>query len=474
MKKLLFLLFIIIWSFAFISSFSSQTSSQTLTNAERSTPCTFYKWFDPNTNEKEGKLLLKNCSSCHMAYYNEWINDKHAMSQNNLFFLSIYKQFKQDHPNQNGNCALCHNPEAALDNNFDVTLTETKSKKTNGISCDFCHKIESIDQNPLKKGVAGFNILRTCKGEKDIRFGPLKDPLQVSDREELKYNSLFKTSLSCAKCHDGSNGNVQIYSTFTEWLNSPAAKKGVQCQSCHMAPRKETGMGGGGEGKFEIVDNPVKVIHELPQHKERPYYQIHSHRFLTEDPSGFRKKYVNLKVKTPQWGVSTGRKTLQLEVIVENNNFGHSFPTGSPMRNAILLVEAKDKNGNNLKLINGPRLPNYAGDLRNKPGKLFAKILAETNSEYATHHGQAGIFFRKIANELGIPAQDWWNIFVLSDTRIKASESDISIYEFELPQNVGKIYLTATLHWRNTWPGLTKIKGFKLKEDILIKRHLEI
>ena len=475
LRKVLFFLLTIILSFAFIFKFSNQTSSQTLTNAERSASCTFYKWFDPNTNEKEGKVLLKNCSSCHMAYYNEWINDKHSMSQNNPFFLSVYKQFKQDHPDQNGNCALCHNPEAVLSDRdaplgrlYDIDLREIKLKKTNGISCDVCHKIKSVDQNPLKQGIAGLNIIRTCKGEKDIRFGPLKDPLQVSDKEELKYNSLFKTSLSCAKCHDGSNGNVQIYSTFTEWLNSPAAKKGVQCQSCHMAPRKETGKGGDREGKSEIVDNPnIK-------HKQRPYYEVHSHHFLTKDPSGFRKKYVNLKVKTPHWGVSTSKQTLQLEVVVENNNFGHSFPTGSPMRNVILLVEVKDKNGNDLKLIKGSRLPNHAGDLRNKPGKLFAKILAETNSEYAAHHGQAGIIFRKIANELGIPAQDWWNVFVLSDTRIKANESDVSIYEFELPRNIGKIYLTATLHWRNTWPGLAKVKGFKLKEDLLIKRHLEI
>ena len=41
----------------------------------RNDKCTFYTWFDPNTDEREGKKLLKNCSSCHMAYYNEWIND---------------------------------------------------------------------------------------------------------------------------------------------------------------------------------------------------------------------------------------------------------------------------------------------------------------------------------------------------------------------------------------------------------------
>ncbi len=395
-----------------------------------------------------------------MAYYKEWIDDKHSMSQNNPFFLAIYNQFKQDHPDQNGNCALCHNPEISLDTK-NIDLRNLKSKKTNGISCDFCHKIESINQNPLKKGVEGLNILRLCKGQNDVRFGPLKDPVQPSKNEELQYNSLYKTSLHCAKCHDGSNGTVQIYSTFTEWLNSPAAKKGVQCQSCHMAPRSNIPK----EQSSTIVDNPTV------KHKERPYYQIHSHRFLTETPSGFRKKYVNLKVKTPQWSISTGKKTLRVEVVVENNNFGHSFPTGSPMRNVILVVEAKDKNGTDLNLLKGPRLPNYAGDLKDKPGRLFAKILSETNSEYARKHGEAEISFRKIANAFGIPAQDWWNVFILSDTRIKANEDDISVYEFDATNDVT---ITVKLIWRNTWIGLAKLKGFKIKEEILSKKTITL
>ncbi len=440
--------------------------------------CSFFKWFDPNTNDEEGKRLLKNCSSCHLNYYEEWINDKHSMSQNNPFFLSIYSGksgkasiypgFKLDHPDQNGNCALCHNPEAILPGRdvpmglYDVDLRETSSLNTNGISCDFCHKIESIDQNPLKKGVSGLNIFRDCKGLRDVRFGPIKDPVQIApDKEELKYNSLYKTSLVCAKCHDGSNGNVQIYSTFTEWLDSPAAKRGVQCQTCHMAPREEANV---------IVDNP-KI-----KHKKRPYYEVHSHSFLTEDPHEFRKKFVDLSIRAGLNSASAEHETLTVTCTVSNNNPGHSFPTSSPMRNAVLVVEAKDKNGNDLKLIHGPRLPNYAGDLKNKPGRLFAKILEETSGEYARQHGEGGIKFRKAMRDLGIPAQDWWNVFVLSDTRIKANSNDVSVYEFDVRAGLKPTptEITAKLIWRNTWPGLAKIKGVKIQEDVLLEKKLPI
>ncbi|GEM_PF-5641010 len=454
------------------NAFRNKIASSAHAVPPRNDVCTFYKWFDPNTSSKRGKLLLKNCSSCHMAYYKEWIDDKHSMSQNNPFFLEVYKQFREDHPDKNGNCALCHNPEAVLTNRDapmgrlnDINLRTRNAKKTNGISCDFCHKIESVDQDPLKKGLAGLNILRTCKGMRDIRFGPIKDPVQISNREELKYNSLYKTSLVCAKCHDGSNGNVQLYSTFTEWVNSPAAKKGVQCQSCHMKPGR-----GIPSERLSIVDNP-----DIKQ-KLRPYYQVHSHSFLAENPHEFRKQYVDLiiTVETPQRGVSTQpNNSLIVKATVKNNNYGHSFPTGSPMRNAILVLEVKDKNGNDLKQIRGPRLPIYAGDLKGKSGKLFAKILAETSGEYGASHSKQGILFRKISGVLGIPAQDWWNIFVASDSRIKANGKDVSVYEFRIPDH-GKyrVEVTSTLRWRNTWPGLAKIRGSKLEEDLLIEKVL--
>ncbi|MBI3307820.1 MAG: hypothetical protein HYZ79_00430 [Candidatus Melainabacteria bacterium] len=468
--------------------------------------CSFYKWFSPTTSDAKGKSLLKNCSSCHMNYYNEWSNDKHSTSATNPLFLSIYSGlaenhkevypgFKLDHPNQNGNCALCHNPEAAIDNNFDIDLT--LAKNTNGISCDFCHKIESVDQNKLKPGVKGLNIARalmknkilfdpkssSCEGLKDIRFGPIKDPVQPGKHEELKYNSLYKTSLYCAKCHDGGNGNVLIYSTFNEWVNSPAAKKGVQCQTCHMKPRGETRDNGqqtviarsmsdeaipieiaspsARNDNYSIVDNPEV------KHKKRPYNEVHSHSFLTDNHHDFRKEYIDLKLNATK-----SKDKVTVTATVENNNFGHSFPTGSPMRNAIVLIEVKDKNGKDLKQVTGPKLPSYAGDLRGKPGKLFAKILEETSSEYARTHDKKGIEFRKLASILGIPAQDWWNVYIAQDTRIKTNEKDISIFEFTVGADLAPAQITAKLIWRNTWYGLAKIKGSKLEEDLIKKENL--
>ncbi|OGI08943.1 MAG: hypothetical protein A3I68_03645 [Candidatus Melainabacteria bacterium RIFCSPLOWO2_02_FULL_35_15] len=472
--KLIVLLFSVILSLFFLSYFSNSIAKRDANTSEplilamhepnQITKCTLNQWFNPAINDEEGVRLLKNCSHCHMAGYKEWINDKHSMSQSNPFFLSIYSGtdkegneniapgFRLDHPKQNGNCILCHNPEAALDNNFDIDLRNAEN--TNGISCNFCHKIESIDKNHLKQGVRGLTISRVCKGQKEIGFGPLNDLVESTDIVEFKYNPIYKESLYCAKCHDGFQGNTQIYSTFTEWLNSPAKKQGIQCQSCHMPVREHTAK------KIHIVDNPdVKS-------KLRPYYQLHSHSFLTNNPHKFRKTFLDLKIK-----VKVKNNILKVTAKVINKNTGHSFPTGSPMRNALLVLEVKDENNNKLELIKGPQLPVYAGSLKGKPGRLFAKILSETSNQYAQTHGEDGIRFRKTAGTLGIPAQQWWNIFILSDTRIKALKNDISIYEFFIEPH-RKISVTAKLIWRNTWPGLAKVKEFIIKEETLIEKTL--
>ena len=80
-----------------------------------------------------------------MAYYNEWTGDKHSMSQTNPFFLEIYKQFKQDHPDKNGNCALCHNPEAVLDRDAPAGRLYLKPS----LGYDIGHNFHSYPDDPV-------------------------------------------------------------------------------------------------------------------------------------------------------------------------------------------------------------------------------------------------------------------------------------------------------------------------------------
>src|SRR5205085_2029162 len=63
-------------------------------------------------------------------------------------------------------------------------------------------------------------------------FGSLDDV----DRGEDAFSPLYRQSRYCASCHEGIVFGVHVYSTYSEWLESPARKQGQQCQTCHMTP----------------------------------------------------------------------------------------------------------------------------------------------------------------------------------------------------------------------------------------------
>src|SRR5262249_31537693 len=101
-----------------------------------------------------------------------------------------------------------------------------------GVHCDYCHKIAEVDnpQPGLTHGRFGLKLRRPAEGQ--LFFGPLDDV----DRGDDAYSPLYRESRYCASCHEGTVFGVPVYTTYSEWLASPAAREGKQCQDCHMAP----------------------------------------------------------------------------------------------------------------------------------------------------------------------------------------------------------------------------------------------
>src|SRR5262249_12926542 len=103
-----------------------------------------------------------------------------------------------------------------------------------GVHCDFCHKIAEARTTKLglEHGRFAYQLLRPAKGQ--LFFGPLDDV----DRDEDTYAPLYQESRYCAACHEGTVFGIPVYTTYTEWLASPARKEGKHCQTCHMTPTK--------------------------------------------------------------------------------------------------------------------------------------------------------------------------------------------------------------------------------------------
>ncbi len=419
-----------------------------------------YDWFEQNG--LEGSVA---CGDCHTAY-TEWQEDAHAQTATNYRFQTLYAGtdihgnqspltgytsagkmappdfsqtyygpgFKLDNPDRAGNCATCHTPMAVQLPTSDgcswsgchaSTTTQysdliraganplgLKGAAAEGISCEFCHKIGDVtlhEETGLPyadaPGILSLQLHRPAEGE-DVFFGPVDDVV----RRDLptprdSYLPLQTQSAFCAGCHHGvmggavdnlkMTGGVLIYSSYAEWLASPYSepKTGQTCQDCHMP----------------TTDSPYFVF-PAKGGQTRDGYLVNNHRMPGASDPHLLQNAVTLTATAQR----INRK-LQVTVRVTNDKTGHSMPTDSPLRNVLLIVQAKDANGRPLRLQTGPTLPNWAGDYAGQPGRYYAKILRDL----ATGETPTGAYWREIA--------------LVADTRIVALATDVSDYVFDVP-----------------------------------------
>ena len=302
-----------------------------------------------------------------------------------------------DFPGTTGNCAACHAPGVAVDAPLTTDLNQIRSIVTAGIQCDFCHKISGLYINPATNqpyknmpGVMSIQFLRPPEGDQ-IFVGPFPD---IHDPDT--YLPVFDESRFCASCHQFAFWGTEIYNSYGEWLDSDYAEQNITCQDCHMPPS--------GEAYFALADRGGL---------EHPPESIPSHFQLGIEDEDFMQTTISMDALSE---VEDGE--LNLQITLTNAGAGHHVPTDHPGRNMILVVTAVDQDGNLLSLVRGSVIPDWAGNLAGKPGKVFAKILEDART---------GEF----------PVVDYWNPTVIrSDTRIPANSNDVSVYKFQTMQLV--------------------------------------
>ncbi len=421
-----------------------------------------YAWASPRARAGDdsrrasaGKQPI--CEKCHPAIVSEWEASAHSRSATNPLFLAMYEGkdatgeatggpgYRIDFPHSAGNCAACHVPGLAVNAPFGTDATSARAAAA-GVSCDVCHKVREaeIDDAGGRPGVLSLRFARPAPG-KDAFFAQLDDVTAGDD----SFNPLFRESRYCAPCHHGTFWRVRAYSEFAEWAASSYARRNVQCQDCHMKLE-------GGARRFAL-EKEGGVL--------RDPATISSHAQYGLDDARFMREAVRVETRA-----DLARGRVGVRVSVTNSGAGHHVPTGSPMRNMILLVAARDSRGNGLRLVKGGRVPSWGGEgspadgnYAGLPGKGFAKILGDL-VEYPADPRQGRRFSRHD------PAPYWRPTAVLSDTRIPAEATDESRYEFELPAlhdpAAAPVTVETRLVYRRTfrsWGALDRIKPGELE-----------
>lgn len=414
------------------------------------------------------------CVGCNLAQstlpFDEWQRDAHGQSATNPRFLSMYNGtdlkgnaspltryvfrrdygdsplrpdpalpyygpgFRLDFPKSAGNCAACHLPAAAVNAPYQTDPNTATGVGREGVACDLCHKIWDVRLDastglpyPNSPGVLSFDFYRPGEG-KQIFIGPYDD---VPGRSV--YSPLYNRSEYCAPCHFGVFWNVTIYNSFGEWLASPYADPatGKTCQDCHMPHTGAT------QFAQPPADSPRIAYERDPQ-------TIYGHTMPGAADATLLQNAVTMTTT-----VQRKNDEVIVEVTILNDKTGHHVPTDSPLRNVLLIVTARDKQGHALLLRDGETLPAWAGDYAGQPGKGFAKVLEELWTEVS-------------------PSGAYWQATrVLSDNRLAAFASDTSHYVFATPAS-GESIIEVKLIFRRAFYELMKQKGWT-DPDVLME-----
>lgn len=256
-------------------------------------------------------ISSKDCAQCHSDIYEEHIKSMHHNST--IFRDEVHKKIALATSKQSYECATCHMPSSPnlAEVMSDITKIDEKNPANqDGISCFYCHSIESIHEGKSNN----INILADQKVP--TFFGNLKNPEQSELHKSAK-NKIFENSQVCMGCHSHKENDYGI-----EVCNAKDEFDGTSdCIGCHM--KKTTGA--------VEKNNKYRLTHA-------------NHTLLGVRSAVMVKEATTLALKQVDVGIELSIK----------NNMGHSIIT-QPMR--LKFVKTTVTRGENIIWSNFSETP---------------------------------------------------------------------------------------------------------------------
>ncbi|HID39702.1 MAG TPA: hypothetical protein EYP36_09340 [Calditrichaeota bacterium] len=324
------------------------------------------------------------CADCHEDIYRQWENSMHGKStaESDILYKAMLNWAIEDTKGKAKKmCVQCHTPYQALKEEEGIT----ESDLNRPVDCVYCHSLENIQNYP--------KFSKTFYGPRD------------NNREQfhkIEKRTHFTDATLCLTCHGELKNPKQVSVCITgdEFMSRPDKSK--ICQDCHM-PKTENKDG-------------------------RSYAQ---HSFLGVHNPEFLRKSLSLKTSDTENG---------LEVAITNDKAAHAYPTGSPLRQVIVKVVAKDKD-DNLVFENWKENP-----LKEDKQAVFMRIFEDENKN--------------------APVPPWRGTAVKMDQRLAPGET--RILKYDLPENAQTV--TVKLVFRLA--PLPILKRLGINDPYLYKAHL--
>jgi hypothetical protein len=327
-----------------------------------------YVYRDPG--EPERRETTSQCAHCHVTLNEDWFASPHATSATNPAVQSAYALVTSE-TEGTGQCADCHAPGIegelgghGLDEAQDLALAY-------GVHCDTCHRVESVDLDDPRPGVAGkLKVLRPSEDggvgfdNQPLQFGPYDDVPNIAMGAVQRDH--FANGQVCAGCHEHEQeslvgaaldaerwpeGRLPIHSTWSEWAQGPLAEA-APCQSCHMPADPRVGNSADLGNEFDLTPGVVAGWERAPGSVRR-----HTWYGPRQRDSGMLELAAGLFLEA-----SIAQDQLSVQVRTRNAGPGHAIPTGEPSRNILLVVRAWCGE-TELAPSGGDVVPDYGGTL---------------------------------------------------------------------------------------------------------------
>jgi hypothetical protein len=261
------------------------------------------EWTAEETDEKgennaynvHEKLILEDrfpsastCATCHPKQYREWSVSQHAYAQLSPLMMAMQNVVNVATSTTNGDfCLRCHAPIGSeLGEPFSMSNLDRHPASREGITCITCHRIpqaygkvsgriafEEGDIFSPVYGPTGGEELERVLGKRDTYrvVTSAGEPGRAIHTEAKRFFAITTPGF-CATCHEVFNVNgFRIEEAFSEYKHSPAAKRGVACNQCHMGTVQ------GRESEFEV--GPAAIVGGVPTKDRR----LASHYFAGPD-----------------------------------------------------------------------------------------------------------------------------------------------------------------------------------------------
>lgn len=276
-----------------------------------------------------------------------------------------------DHPAQAasldafGSCGDCHTPamDAIPGGSIDLARI-TGVGFDEGITCDVCHKTREVVVGPSPGRDGAIQLQRPSEETSvfsqefdPITFGPYPDVAIAIMKGS--YQPGMRDPGWCSNCHEYARGSLRsdqpvdaqrwpdglpINETWSEFQASAYAGTAASCQVCHMGVLDEE------SSTYDI--SALDLIPSVDQGwlRETGEVRFHHFEYLREAPA------MDLSLALARVGTE-----VHATVSLTNTSAGHALPTGEPMRQLLLRVQAADGDGNPVGALSGQAVPDVGG-----------------------------------------------------------------------------------------------------------------